>query len=258
MDSTEPIHYSSKRLGQSSQHRVEVREHSSLGLSDLFSIINIDHLNTSQFLDDGFPFFLTFINRAHENNCLVGASVCFIATFEKIIINSDDEKREFEKVYLHTKNECVYFEINLKEYYNSHIRQYVLYKIDELHDKGFKLNKIKALNILIRRYEIFDSDIKNDKFPEFAMESKRLASFTGWPKSLKQKPNQMSVAGFFYTGFGDEVNCFSCGGILNQWEENDDAWEEHGFHYEKCQYMRQCKGWLFHDETLNKKGRTIL
>lgn len=95
------------------------------------------------------------------------------------------------------------------------------------------------------------------EFREYALESKRLESFTHWPKALKQKPDQLADAGFFYTGRGDRVVCFSCGGGLWQWEENDDIWEEHALHYAKCMYLRLYKGSKYYDEALDTKMRKL-
>jgi E3 ubiquitin-protein ligase XIAP len=59
---------------------------------------------------------------------------------------------------------------------------------------------------------------------------------------MRQKPKELSDAGFFYTGKGDRVACFSCGGGLKDWEEKDIPWEQHGMWYGKCEYVRLVKG----------------
>ena len=38
------------------------------------------------------------------------------------------------------------------------------------------------------------------KYPEYAKREVRLASFSAWPKNLKQPPSLLTEAGFFYTG----------------------------------------------------------
>ena len=43
------------------------------------------------------------------------------------------------------------------------------------------------------------------------MEQSRLNTFVDWPISLQQKPAELAAAGFFYSGRGDKVYCFSCG-----------------------------------------------
>lgn len=79
-------------------------------------------------------------------------------------------------------------------------------------------------------------------FPEYAIETARLRSFREWPKMMRQRPEQLTDAGFFYTGRSDRVICFSCGGGLRDWDENDDPWEQHAIYYSKCSYVRLVKG----------------
>ena len=38
------------------------------------------------------------------------------------------------------------------------------------------------------------------KYPEYALEIKRFQSFKGWPSQMKQKPDVLVKAGFFYMG----------------------------------------------------------
>lgn len=70
------------------------------------------------------------------------------------------------------------------------------------------------------------------EFPEYGIELARLRSFDEWPRSMKQKPEQLSDAGFFYTEKSDRVICFSCGGGLRDWDEKDDPWEQHALWYD--------------------------
>lgn len=80
------------------------------------------------------------------------------------------------------------------------------------------------------------------QFPEYVVEAKRVESYADWPKLIKQRPKELSDAGFYYTGKGDKVLCFSCGGGLKDWEENDDPWEQHAMWYGKCEYLKLMKG----------------
>lgn len=84
--------------------------------------------------------------------------------------------------------------------------------------------------------------LRHPDYPEFAIESARLRSYEDWPKTLKQKPKQLSDAGFFYTQKGDRVICFSCGGGLRDWDENDEPWEQHALWFSKCEYLQLVKG----------------
>lgn len=84
--------------------------------------------------------------------------------------------------------------------------------------------------------------LRHPDYPEYAIETARLRSFDEWPKTMKQTPQQLSDAGFFYTRVGDRVICFSCGGGLRGWEEDDEPWEQHALWYGKCDYLRLVKG----------------
>lgn len=84
--------------------------------------------------------------------------------------------------------------------------------------------------------------LRHPDYPEYAIETARIRSFDDWPKTLKQKPKQLSDAGFFYTQKGDRVICFSCGGGLRDWDENDDPWEQHALWFSKCEYLQLIKG----------------
>lgn len=95
-----------------------------------------------------------------------------------------------------------------------------------------------SLNLTFPR----ESKLSKPEHPEFSVESKRLESFADWPKTMRQKPQQLSDAGFYYTGKGDRVCCFCCGGGLKDWEENDDPWEQHAMWYGKCEYVKLMRG----------------
>lgn len=55
---------------------------------------------------------------------------------------------------------------------------------------------------------------------------------------------EMADAGFFY--YGNSVNdiaaCFSCGGVIEDWEIYDDPWMQHAIHYPECFYLNAVKG----------------
>ncbi|XP_069104535.1 baculoviral IAP repeat-containing protein 7-like [Argopecten irradians] len=83
------------------------------------------------------------------------------------------------------------------------------------------------------------------KFPHYAIESSRLASFRNWPTYKHQTPELLSKAGFFYANFGDNVKCFYCDGGLKNWEPGDNPWEEHARWFPKCPFVRSVKGEVF-------------
>lgn len=83
--------------------------------------------------------------------------------------------------------------------------------------------------------------------PHLEIEANRLRTFKEWPINLKMKPVELSDAGFFYTGMGDRVQCFSCGGGLKNWEDDDVAWEQHALWYPNCEYMKLIRGQKYID-----------
>lgn len=85
------------------------------------------------------------------------------------------------------------------------------------------------------------------EYPEYAIETARLRSFEDWPRNMKQKPQQLAEAGFFYTGVGDRVRCFSCGGGLKDWDDNDEPWEQHALWLSNCRFVKLIKGQLYID-----------
>lgn len=90
--------------------------------------------------------------------------------------------------------------------------------------------------------------------PEFKIESHRLNSYVDWPRTMKQKPKELAEAGFYYTGKGDRVICFSCGGGLKHWDETDIPWEQHAMWYSKCEYLKLVKGQKYIDEIQARKN----
>ena len=76
------------------------------------------------------------------------------------------------------------------------------------------------------RYEI--------KHPNYASLSSRMESYAECDFSTPQFPE----AGLFYTGSGDSVTCFSCGGTLSDWQIDDEPMEEHIFWFgDECKFL---------------------
>ncbi|CCU56005.1 inhibitor of apoptosis 3 [Choristoneura rosaceana entomopoxvirus 'L'] len=78
--------------------------------------------------------------------------------------------------------------------------------------------------------------------PKYLSEIKRLKTFKNWPQSLKQTPEELAEAGFYYTNCGDKVKCFYCDLGLKDWENNDIVWEQHARWAQKCNYVSLVKG----------------
>ncbi|KAI4458466.1 inhibitor of apoptosis [Holotrichia oblita] len=83
----------------------------------------------------------------------------------------------------------------------------------------------------------------------------RFDSFEDWPISMKQTKKLMAEAGFFYSGIGDKVICFTCGVGVHKWEEDDDPWVEHAKWNPHCEYVLRKKGEDFMNKNDKKKIR---
>ncbi|NXS64417.1 XIAP ligase, partial [Brachypteracias leptosomus] len=91
---------------------------------------------------------------------------------------------------------------------------------------------------LLRTRQVVDmSDNLFPKNPAMCSEEARLKSFHNWPLNSLLTPKDLANAGFYYTGVGDQVACFCCGGKLKQWEPDDRAWSEHKRHFPKCLFV---------------------
>ncbi|XP_010405986.2 E3 ubiquitin-protein ligase XIAP isoform X1 [Corvus cornix cornix] len=91
---------------------------------------------------------------------------------------------------------------------------------------------------LLRTRQVVDmSDSFYPKNPAMCSEETRLKSFHNWPLNGQLTPQELANAGFYYTGVGDQVACFCCGGKLKNWEPSDRAWSEHKRHFPKCLFV---------------------
>ncbi|NXS09261.1 XIAP ligase, partial [Neodrepanis coruscans] len=91
---------------------------------------------------------------------------------------------------------------------------------------------------LLRTRQVVDmSDSLYPKNPAMCSEETRLKSFHNWPLNGQLTPKELATAGFYYTGLGDQVACFCCGGKLKNWEPSDRAWSEHKRHFPKCLFV---------------------
>ena len=53
------------------------------------------------------------------------------------------------------------------------------------------------------------------------------------------KPEELALAGFYYTGHEDAVTCFKCQKDLSNWKETDVALAEHYRWSPDCQFIRE-------------------
>lgn len=68
-------------------------------------------------------------------------------------------------------------------------------------------------------------------------ERNRLNTFRNWPSSVPVDPTRIAKAGFYYTGDGTEVQCFSCGGKISDWNYGDQVMYRHRRLEPNCQFV---------------------
>ena len=66
----------------------------------------------------------------------------------------------------------------------------------------------------------------------------RLSTFDIWSTQIVPDKYQLSKAGFYYSGIGDKVICFSCHFELCQWEKTDNPFDEHYRHSSSCNFLK--------------------
>ncbi|XP_013421896.1 baculoviral IAP repeat-containing protein 3-like [Lingula anatina] len=69
-------------------------------------------------------------------------------------------------------------------------------------------------------------------------EAVRLASFRAWPQWAPVAATRLARSGFYYSGNGDEVVCFSCGGHHRQWSHGDNPMDQHRLRFPDCRFVR--------------------
>ena len=83
-------------------------------------------------------------------------------------------------------------------------------------------------------------DRSRPDFVQLRSESVRLSTFHDWPSSAGciVEPRDLAVAGLFYTGHADRVQCAFCRGCLRNWKSGDVPAQEHRRHFPDCPLMR--------------------
>ncbi|KAK7495776.1 hypothetical protein BaRGS_00012996, partial [Batillaria attramentaria] len=79
----------------------------------------------------------------------------------------------------------------------------------------------------------------------------RVRTFSKQPANMKQSPESLSVAGFYYAGSKDKpdrVRCYSCGRDLFHWDPVDDPAVQHAVFSPSCRHIRYVMGDDFVDD----------
>lgn len=64
-----------------------------------------------------------------------------------------------------------------------------------------------------------------------------LETYDDWPSYARSivRPEDLSQAGLFYTGYDDKVQCVFCGGYLSGWVTGDRPSDKHRKKFPRCQ-----------------------
>ncbi|XP_058253902.1 E3 ubiquitin-protein ligase XIAP isoform X1 [Hemibagrus wyckioides] len=98
----------------------------------------------------------------------------------------------------------------------------------------------EAMEYRLRTGEVVDESMY-PKVPHMKSEDVRLRTFINWPSWSPVQPHDLAQAGMFYVPESnrqlDRVQCFCCAGMLVNWEEGDDPWQEHARLYPNCFFI---------------------
>uniref|UniRef100_A0A4W2G4P3 NLR family apoptosis inhibitory protein n=1 Tax=Bos indicus x Bos taurus TaxID=30522 RepID=A0A4W2G4P3_BOBOX len=104
---------------------------------------------------------------------------------------------------------------------------------------GKDVGNIAKYDVRVQKPE---NTLRRDDKARYQEEKARLESFKNWPFYAQgTSPRELSAAGFVFTGKHDTVQCFSCGGCLGNWEDDDDPWKEHAKWFPKCEFLQSKK-----------------
>lgn len=104
-------------------------------------------------------------------------------------------------------------------------------------DSGYSGDNIRIRKFQEPCFDEFNLDISNMNRVQ-----NRLRTFEKQWNKWFIDPLELSRAGFYYTKLCDHVKCFSCGGVLEDWNITDEIWEEHAFWFPDCQHVKNIKG----------------
>lgn len=167
----------------SSKVKIEFRNHAFSRRMQTFAVVNRDHKDVSEFLNDAYHFFEIEVKKLLTNNITVKLNTCFNATFEKIItphirdnenrmeVDDEDENRmevdidesdvqreprtEEQTLYIHSKSTAIDEQTDLRKFYEDIVMVTILRKIDDaiLLGSGFKLKSINELLVQVNRLD---------------------------------------------------------------------------------------------------------
>lgn len=126
-----------------------------------FAIVNREHIDIKQFLDEAFEYYQNEIQSVLQVSTSVKVNTCLATTFKKNVIvtddageNSDDDdeprrsdvRRELQDIYIQTNNITVQRKTNLRAVYEKYVTGAILKQIDDVitKDRDFRCMQSKS------------------------------------------------------------------------------------------------------------------
>lgn len=107
----------------------------------------------------------------------------------------------------------------------------------------FEVNLNKSIKVYFENTHsvapVVLGDLMGAASPAFALFDVRLQSYTQWPETLAQKKEDMAFAGFIYKNEADKVECFYCGGCIENWEPHEEPLALHLDRFTYCKYIKR-------------------
>ncbi|KAJ8315724.1 hypothetical protein KUTeg_007874 [Tegillarca granosa] len=170
-----------------------------------------------------------------------------------IVINGIRKKQKSNRYY---KQRHSYLQIILQTWINSQRKsrtnkdsKKMLLKLPKHIRSSILQLRHERRNALINVYPIERQGI-NDYFQNLNLENGnsdtrhpmsyewfRFGSYARYPENAPVRPIRLSAAGFFATGNGDEVKCFSCGVTYSNWLADDEAINVHRRISPHCEFV---------------------
>lgn len=115
-------------------------------------IINLKHKDLRQFFNDAFYLFRVRITNTIKKMIMIKVNTCFSAEF----IRKSGDTELIEKKYFNTKNKVIDEGVDLRRWFDSNVKDYIINALSEFSESGsgWALNEILSLEININKYQV--------------------------------------------------------------------------------------------------------
>ncbi len=86
--------------------------------------------------------------------------------------------------------------------------------------------------------DLDSSEIPSNPFMESLENSKKTFVDKGWNHSILVSTDELSKAGFYYTGILDEVECFHCSVCIRDWDNRVNPMVTHKMISQNCYFLK--------------------